>query len=95
MITIATAEIVWIEAYGDYSRLYTSKDTYLSNFGISAMELKLNPDLFIRVHRSAIININFVKEVNKYPGSYDVLMQTNDKVTVSRSYMESLKKLMF
>jgi len=95
LITITTAEIVWIEAYGDYSKLYTIKDIYLSNFGISAMELKLNPDLFIRVHRSAIININFVKEVNKYPGSYDVLMQTNDKVTVSRSYMENLKKLMF
>ena len=95
LITIATADIVWVEAYGDYSRLHTLKEVYLSNFGISNLENKLNPDIFIRVHRSAIININFIKEVNKYPGSYDVLMQTEDKVTVSRGYMENLRKLIF
>jgi len=95
LITIATSEIVWIEAYGDYSKLYTMSESYLSNFGIGALELKLNPGWFMRVHRSSIININFVKEVNRNPGSFDVLMQTNDKVIVSRRYMDSLKKLMF
>ena len=95
LITIATADIVLIEADGDYSKLYTLQDNYLSNFGISSLETKLNPDLFIRVHRSSIINIHFIREVNKYPGSYDVLMETNDKVTVSRGYMENLRKLIF
>lgn len=95
LITIATSDIVWIEAYGDYSKLYTAKDIYLSNFGISSLESKLPPDLFIRVHRSAIINIAFIKEVEKYPGSYDVKMQTGDKVTVSRSYMDNLRRLIF
>jgi len=95
LITISIADLVWVEAYGDYSRLYTSDSIYLSNFGISALEEKLNPAIFIRVHRSSIINLNFIKEVSRYPGSYDILMQTNAKVTVSRSYMENLKKLIF
>ena len=95
LITIAAADIVWVEAYGDYSKLYTLKESYVSNFGISVLENKLNPSMFIRVHRSSIININFIKEVNRYPGSYDVLMETNDKIVVSRSYMENLRNLIF
>lgn len=95
LVTIATADIVWIEANGDYSKLYTLRESYLSNFGISTLETKLDPDLFIRVHRSSLINIHFIKEVNKYPGSYDVLMETNNKITVSRGYMENFRKLIF
>lgn len=95
LVTVATADIAWIEASGDYSRLYTLKESYLSNFGISTLETKLDPDLFIRVHRSSLINIHFIKEVNKQPGSYDVLMETNHKIVVSRGYMENLRKLIF
>lgn len=95
LVTISTADIVWVEANGDYSKLYTLKENYLSSFGISTLETKLDPDKFIRVHRSSIININFIREVNKFPGSYDVLMETGDKVVVSRGYMENLRKLIF
>lgn len=51
LITVATADIAWIEAYGAYSRLHTLREVYLSNFGISQLETKLRPDTFIRVHR--------------------------------------------
>ena len=95
LITLITASIVWIEAYGDYSKLYTLTEVYLSNYGISTLETKLDPSLFLRIHRSSIININYIKEVNKYPGNYDVLMKTNHKINVSRSYLENLKKLIF
>ncbi len=95
LISIAVSEIVRIEAYGDYSKLITSKETYLSNFGISILEAKLNPTTFVRVHRSAIINIHCIKEIEKYPNSYEVVMQNGDQVRVSRGYMDKLKKLMF
>ena len=95
LITIAVGDILRVEAYGDYSKLITAKDTYLSNFGISALKGKLNPDLFLHVHRSAIINIHFIKEIEKYPNSYEVTMQNGDCVRVSRGYMEVLRKLMF
>jgi two-component system LytT family response regulator len=95
LITIAVADILRVEAYGDYSKLITTQDTYLSNFGISALEGKLNPSIFLRIHRSTIINIHFIKEIEKYPNSYEVMMQNGDRVRVSRGYMEALRKLMF
>ena len=77
------------------SKLITTKNNHLSNYGISALETKLNPQQFIRVHRGSIINIAFVKEIQKYPNSYDVIMQNADVVRVSRSYMDKIKELTF
>ncbi|WP_416372448.1 LytR/AlgR family response regulator transcription factor [Aquimarina algiphila] len=68
---------------------------YLSNFGISALEEKLDNAILIRVHRSSIINLNKVKELNKYTKSYDVVMQNDEVVRVSRGYMDNIKRLMF
>ncbi|SHI61811.1 LytR/AlgR family response regulator transcription factor [Aquimarina spongiae] len=95
LITVAVDEIIRVEAYGDYSKLITNNGTYLSNFGISVLEEKLDPSVFIRVHRSSIINIHNVKELIKYTKSYDVVMQNDDVVRVSRGYMDNIKKLMF
>lgn len=95
LITVLVEHIIWIEADGDYSRLITSNGKYLSNYGISSLETKLNPTHFIRVHRSSIINLTFVKEVQKHVSSYDVIMKNGDVVRVSRGYMDNLKKLMY
>ncbi len=95
LVTILLSDVIRIEAYGDYSKLITQDKTYLSNYGISSLEEKLNNSVFIRVHRSSIINLNKVKELNKYTKSYDVTMQNNDVVRVSRGYMENIKKLMY
>ncbi len=95
LVTVAVEDVIRIEAFGDYSKLITDEKTYLSNYGISTLEEKLNPAIFIRVHRSSIINLNKVKELNKYTKSYDVTMQNNDVVRVSRGYMDNIKKLMY
>lgn len=95
LVTVALEEVIRIEAYGDYSKLVTENKTYVSNYGISNLEEKLNNTIFIRVHRSSIINLNAVKELNKYTKSYDVTMTNGDVVRVSRGYMDNIKKLMF
>ncbi|MDT0559145.1 LytTR family DNA-binding domain-containing protein [Ichthyenterobacterium sp. W332] len=95
LITVGIDDVIRIEAYGDYSKLIINDKSYLSNYGISALEEKLNPKSFIRVHRSSIINLNKVKELNKYTKSYDVTMQNGDVVRVSRGYMDNIKKLMY
>ncbi|GAB5472383.1 MAG: LytTR family DNA-binding domain-containing protein [Maribacter sp.] len=94
LITIAVTDIIWIEAYGDYSKLHTSAATFVSNYGISGLEEKLNPKTFLRVHRSSIINLEKVKELHKYGKSYDVTMENSDIVRVSRGYLDAIKKLM-
>lgn len=94
LITIATETIHWIEAYGDYSKLHVGKNDYLSNFGITDLEQKLNPQQFLRIHRSSIINLDLIKELNRYGKSYDVTLLNGDVVRVSRGYMDTLKKIM-
>lgn len=94
LITIKCEDIIWIEAYGDYSKIHTSNQVYLSNFGISDLEQKLNPKMFLRVHRSSIINLDRVKELNKYGKSYDITMENDNVVRVSRGYMDTIKKIM-
>ncbi|MEL6536902.1 MAG: LytTR family DNA-binding domain-containing protein [Bacteroidota bacterium] len=93
LISVPVADIIWIEASGDYARLVQQDRYYLSNQGISQLEQKMNPKLFTRVHRSAMININHVKEVYKYPSGYEVVMVNGDLVKVSRSYLDNIRKL--
>lgn len=95
LVTVNVRDIIWISAEGDYSKIITNRGNYLSNYGISQLELKLNPQHFIRVHRSSIIHLEFVKEIQKQLSSYDVIMQNGDWVRVSRGYMDNIKKLTY
>jgi two-component system LytT family response regulator len=91
--TISVEDIIWIEAYGDYSKLHTANDILVSNYGISALEEKFNPKTFLRMHRSSIINLNKVKKLHKYGKSYDITMINKEVVRVSRGYMDTIKKI--
>ena len=95
LITIAVKDIIRIEAFGDYSKLFNKESSYLSNFGISVLETKFDPETFVRVHRSSIININFVKEVTKNLTGFDVLMSNGDAVRISRGYLDVVRKLKY
>lgn len=95
LIAIPTSSIIWINADGDYSNLVTEKHSHLSNYGIGQLEEKLDPELFIRVHRSSIINISKVHEIFKYPASYDIRMINGDVVRVSRSYLDKIRNITF
>lgn len=95
LVTVAVSDIYWIDAEGDYAKLITAKASHLSNYGIGALETRLNPKQFIRVHRSAMINLDFIREIQKHISSYDVIMQNGDVVRVSRSYMDRIRELTF
>ena len=95
LVTVAVADILRIEAEGDYATLVTAAGKHLSNYGIGALEAKLNPQHFLRVHRSDIVNLHYIREIQKYPSSYDVILQNGDVVRVSRSYMDKIKELTF
>lgn len=93
LINIPIDQIIWIRAEGNYAKLITKNGAYLSSYGITKLEEKMNPQRFIRVHRSTIININCIKEVYSYPASYEVVMNNQDVVKVSRSYLDNIRKL--
>jgi two-component system, LytTR family, response regulator len=92
MISLSVNDISWIEADGDYTRLHTTQKFYLSNYGISELEQKLNPAIFIRIHRSAIINCNLIKEVIRESDGYHIILQNETQHKVGRSYVEAIKQ---
>ncbi|MBL0681995.1 LytR/AlgR family response regulator transcription factor [Aquimarina mytili] len=94
-VTLSTSDIYQIEAYGDYSKLHTVSDTFISNHGISVLEEKLNPKHFLRIHRSTIVHLDKIKEVVKYGKSYMIVLLNQKNVKVSRGYADKIKALMF
>jgi two-component system LytT family response regulator len=95
LLTLETSAIIWIEAYGDYAKLHTADQVFVSNYGITALEERLNPKVFMRVHRSFIINLKQILSVEKYGKGYDIHMKNNEHVKVSRGFAHKLKELMF
>jgi two-component system, LytTR family, response regulator len=95
LVSISVTDILWIEADGDYTKLHTAKQSFLSNKSMNELEQKLNPQLFQRVHRSAIISIAAIKEVHKEASGPQVVLNNDIVVKVSRTYAEAFKKLMY
>ena len=95
LIAVPVKDIIRVEAIGDYAMLVTATEKFLSNYGISQLESKLSPKKFIRVHRSAIIQLDAIREVHKNSSSYDIVLTTGDLVRVSRSYLEEFRKFIY
>ncbi|OLY90902.1 two component transcriptional regulator, LytTR family [Cnuella takakiae] len=94
-ITLPVVEIYWLEAEGDYTKIHTAKQSFLSSKGISELETRLNPQQFQRVHRSAIIALNAIREIHREPTGPQVVLQNGITVKVSRSYTDALRRLIY
>ncbi|MTI23185.1 response regulator transcription factor [Fulvivirga sp. RKSG066] len=93
LFNLEVKDIMHLEASGDYTVLTTKDDQYLSSSGIGKLEEKLNPDQFIRIHRSTIINLNYLKEIEKhFNGGLIVKMQNAKSFPVSRTYAKEIRK---
>ena len=80
-------EIDWIEAAGNYARLHVGKQEHLYRETMAKLESQLNPDRFARIHRSAIVNTERVKELQPcFRGDYVIVLRDNQKLTMSRTY---------
>jgi two-component system, LytTR family, response regulator len=93
MISLSINDITRIEADGDYTRIHTGQKFYISSYSMSTLEQKLNPAVFMRIHRSTIINVNSIKEVYRDANGYYVLLQDATTYKVGRSYTEAIKKI--
>jgi two-component system LytT family response regulator len=93
LINLPVDEIEHLEASGDYTILTTKTDQFVSSSGIGKLEEILNPETFIRVHRSTIININSLKEIEKhFNGGMVVRMNNGKNFPVSRTYAKLIRK---
>lgn len=88
-------EIDWIEAAGNYVRLHVAGKTHLLRETMSAMEQKLDPATFVRIHRSAIVNLHRIKRLRPLQNSeYTLLLHDGTELTSSRRYRKNLNVLL-
>ena len=88
---LRTDDINWIEADDKYVHLHTSKARPMVRQTLSAMETQLDPTKFRRVHRSAIVNVERIAELQPlFSGEYSILLQDGTKLTLSRNYRDRL-----
>lgn len=90
-----TEDIHWIEAQGNYARLKLAENSELLRETMDGLENQLNPRVFVRIHRSAIINVNHLKELQVWRrGEYRVVMRDDKIFTLSRSYRARLDEFL-
>ncbi|CAN5475596.1 LytTR family DNA-binding domain-containing protein [soil metagenome] len=93
LFNLPVEEIVYLEASGDYTVITTKNDQFVSSSGIGKLEEIMDPDTFIRVHRSTIINLNYLKEIERhFNGGMVVKMQSGKSFPVSRTYAKLIRK---
>lgn len=94
IIPVVAEDILWIEAAEDYAVLHTEQGKFTASTGIGELEKRLDNHVFMRVHRSAIINTNCIKHVETDAnGNLTVILTNGAKVKVSRSYTAQIRGL--
>ena len=91
--SLPVKDILWIDAAGDYMCVHTEKNTHILRQTMKQLEAFLDPKIFIRSHRSTIVNINFVdKFCSQLNGEYYLVLVNSKELKVSRSYKERVKQ---
>ena len=90
---LSASEIGWIAAEGNYVSLHVGKTTYLFRDAISSLETQLDPQKFRRIHRSTIVNIDCIRELEPmFRGEYLVVMKDGTKLKLSHNYRDNLQQ---
>jgi two-component system LytT family response regulator len=88
---VRTAEIDWIEAAGNYVRLHVGRDVHLLRETMNTLATRLDPSLFLRVHRSTIVRVDCIREMQPwFSGEYVIVLRDGTKLKLSRGYREQV-----
>jgi two-component system LytT family response regulator len=94
VVFLDTREIDWIEAAANYVKLNVGKDSYLLRQGIGSISERLDQDRFIRIHRSVIVNVRKIKELQPCEsGEYIAVLKNGKELSCSRGYRAELQRL--
>ncbi|PTY02844.1 DNA-binding response regulator [Opitutaceae bacterium EW11] len=90
---LPVAEIDWIESSGVYVNLHTGSKTHLHRTSLQELAGRLDPTRFVRVHRSAIVNLaSILHLVSLSHGEFELVLKNGARTRVSRSYRAELEK---
>jgi len=95
VVFIKVAQIDWVDAAGNYVKLNLhGGESHLLRETMAGLERRLDPQKFLRIHRSTIINVERIQELQQqFHGDYLVVLEDGQRLTLSRSYRERLQEL--
>jgi two-component system LytT family response regulator len=95
ILILRVADIDWIEAASNYVRLHSGGKEFLLRETMTALEAKLDPMDFVRIHRSTIVRVDRIRELEPlFQGDYVVILGDGTRLTSSRGYREKLQDLL-
>jgi len=90
---LETNDIDWIQAEGNYVSVHAGKKAHLLRETITSLESQLDPKKFLRIHRSAIVRIDRIKELQPwFHGEYHIVLHDGTELTLSRNYRDRLQE---
>jgi two-component system LytT family response regulator len=94
IVPVDADDVLYVEAAGDYAKLHTAETTHLCNLGIGALDERLDPERFLRVHRSYLVALPAVEHlVSDGSGGYVATLTGGARVRVSRTYADRIRDL--
>lgn len=89
---IPAAEVNWLEAKGKHVLIHAQSDTYSMKVGLSAVAARLDPHQFLRVHRSAIVRTDRVRQIHRWTrGDYRLVLEDGTKVVTGTTYKKGVE----
>jgi two-component system, LytTR family, response regulator len=95
ILILRVADVDWVEAASNYVRLHAGGKEYLLRETMTALEAKLDPADFVRIHRSTIVRVDRIRELEPlFQGDFVVILEDGTRLTSSRGYREKLQELL-
>jgi len=90
---LETGEIDWIEAEGNYVSVHSGKKSHLLRETISSLEAQLDPRKFVRIHRSSIVRLDRIQELQPwFHGEYRIILHDGTQLMLSRNHRDKLQE---
>ncbi len=88
---VKTGDIMYVSSDEKYVKLHTDKETHLIRETMNSMEARLDPAKFARIHRSYLVNLDFIQEMQPWShGDYVIILKNGTKLTASRRFRDRL-----
>ncbi len=95
ILILPTTQIIYIEAYDDYVKIFNNETFYLKKKTMSYYEEVLDPSQFVRVHRSFILNLNYLTKIEALDKNNNLaLLKNGSKIPLSRTGYSKLKEIL-
>jgi two-component system LytT family response regulator len=92
VMIIRVRDVDWFEAKGDYVRVHAGRSEHLLRETMKALEQQLDPARFVRIHRSSIVHLDRIKELQPFfRGEYVVILQDGTRLKLARGYKAKLE----